>query len=177
MMFTKIVVKCCYHLFCLTILCFGSKAYNNSMAECDFSSTILLIKFRRVGFCEEGKTRESEEKKLPFWLKYMYTNQQQINSSHQYTHLQDWGCRGEEHLWDWHLFIVFYLDWCWLEQSHTEVSSLLSHNKKSIQSKNQAKNRICIQPQVCSLLCSVAVLQTTGVCTFLVIPGKYLEIY
>ena len=59
------------------------------MAECDFSSTILLIKFRRVGFCEEGKTRESEEKKLPFWLKYMYTNQQQISSSHQYTHLHD----------------------------------------------------------------------------------------
>lgn len=27
------------------------------------------------------------------------------------------------------------------------------------------------------MLCSVAVLQTTGVCTFLVIPGKYLEIY
>ena len=80
MMFTKIVVKCCYHLFCLTILlCFGSEAYNNSMAECDFSSTILLIKFRRVGFCEEGKTRESEEKKLPFRLKYMYTNQQEIN--------------------------------------------------------------------------------------------------
>lgn len=32
------------------------------MAECDFSSTILLIKFRSVGFCEEGKTREYEEK-------------------------------------------------------------------------------------------------------------------
>ena len=66
MMFTKIVVKCCYHLSCLTILYFGSEAYNNSMAECDFSSTILLIKFRRVGFCEEGKTRKAKEKNYLF---------------------------------------------------------------------------------------------------------------
>ena len=39
---------------------------NYSLAECDFSSTVLLIKFRRVGFCEEGKTRESEEKNYLF---------------------------------------------------------------------------------------------------------------
>ena len=36
------------------------------MAECDLSSTILLTKFRRVGFWEEGKTRESEEKSYLF---------------------------------------------------------------------------------------------------------------
>ena len=39
---------------------------NYSLAECNFSSTVLLIKFRRVGFCEEGKTRESEEKNYLF---------------------------------------------------------------------------------------------------------------
>lgn len=46
------------------LLWFGSEAYNSSMAECDFSSTIFLIKFEfgSVGFCEERKTRESEEK-------------------------------------------------------------------------------------------------------------------
>ena len=39
---------------------------NYSLAECDFSSTILLIKFRSGCFCEEGKIKESEEKNYLF---------------------------------------------------------------------------------------------------------------
>ena len=47
------------------------------MAECDFSSTVLLIKFRSGSFCEEGKIKESEEK-ITF-LAQVYVNKPATN--------------------------------------------------------------------------------------------------
>ena len=60
------------------LLCFGSEAYNNSMAECDLSSTVLLIKFRTVlALVKKGKL-ENLKKKITFSAQ-VYVNKPATN--------------------------------------------------------------------------------------------------